>query len=107
MSSAVMPISAILALAAGTYAFRVAGPLLHDRLTLSPALQKLFTTAAVIMLLSLVISSTILDGGTFADWARPLGVAAAAALYFAKMPFPVIIIGAALTTAGLRALGVA
>lgn len=107
MSSAVMPITAILALAAGTFAFRAAGPLLHGRLSLSPALQRLFTVAAVIMLLSLVVSSALLDGDGFAGWARPLGVAAAGLLYLLKMPFPVIVIGAAATAAGLRALGVA
>ncbi|NBN64905.1 AzlD domain-containing protein [Microvirga tunisiensis] len=107
MSQTIMPLAAILTLAAGTYAFRVTGPLLRDRLTLSPALQTLFTTAAVVMLMSLVVSASMLDGDQFAGWARPLGVAVAAGLCLAKMPFPVIVIGAAVTTAGLRMLGIA
>lgn len=102
-----MPLGAILALAAGTYALRVAGPLLSDRVALPAGVRALLETAAVVILAALVAVATLFDGAAFAGWARPAGVALALALAVARAPFPVVALAAAGATAGLRALGVA
>ncbi|WP_061292781.1 AzlD domain-containing protein [Herbidospora cretacea] len=95
-----MPIAAIVALAAGTLAFRLAGPLLRGRVRLPPRLEALLSTAALVLLFALVVTSS--SGG----WARPAGVVVAGALALRRAPFPVIVIGAAATTALLRLIGV-
>ncbi|WP_186391609.1 MULTISPECIES: AzlD domain-containing protein [unclassified Pannonibacter] len=107
MTENLMPMAAILALAAGTFAFRATGPLLHGRLVLSGRMQQLFQAAAVVILVSLMASSALLDGAAFAGWARPAGVAAGLGFYLLRAPFPVIVIGAAAVTAALRASGIA
>jgi hypothetical protein len=82
--------TALLVLAAATYSLRVAGLVLRDRLRL-PAL---------------VTVSTLADGDAFAGWARPVGVLAGALAAWRRAPFVLVVLLAAGTTAGLRALGV-
>lgn len=100
-----MPLAAILALAAGTYAMRFAGPALAGRVRLPERVRELLETGAVVILAALVVTATVADGAVFAGWARPAGVAVAAALAVARAPFPAVVIAAAAVTAGLRALG--
>jgi uncharacterized membrane protein len=52
-----MPFLAIAALAAGTYAFRIAGPLTRNRLRIPDRLQHLLTVAAAILLTALAATS--------------------------------------------------
>ena len=66
-----MPLLAVVALAAMTYAFRIAGPLLRDRVTVPPAAQRLFTSAAAVLLVALAATSALATGHDFAGWARP------------------------------------
>jgi branched-subunit amino acid transport protein len=108
-----MTITAILVLAAGTYAFRLAGPLLRNRLAeadgaaeLPPRLGELLTTAATVLLVALVATSALTDGGEFAGVALPAGVLAGGLLAWRKVPFVVVVAVAAAVAAGLRALGV-
>jgi branched-subunit amino acid transport protein len=109
-----MTITAILVLAAGTYAFRLAGPLLRARLakahgdeaTLPPRLAELLSTAATVLLVALVATSALTDAGSFAGLALPAGVLAGGVLAWRKAPFVVVVVVAALVAAGLRALGV-
>ena len=108
-----MTITAILVLAAGTYAFRLAGPLLRNRLVkaggsaeLPPRLGEVLTTAATVLLVALVATSALTDGGSFAGIALPAGVLAGGVLAWRKAPFVVVVVAAALVAAGLRALGV-
>jgi branched-subunit amino acid transport protein len=98
--------TALLVLAAGTYGFRVVGPLLRHRVTVPPAVQQLLTDAATVLLVGLVASSALTEGHVFAGWARPAGVLVALALVLRRAPFPVVVIAAATTTAVLRLLGV-
>ncbi|NAS20299.1 AzlD domain-containing protein [Herbidospora sp. NEAU-GS84] len=95
-----MPIVAIVVLAAGTLAFRLAGPLFRDRVRIPPRLEDLLSLAALVLLFALVVTSS------FAGWARPAGVLVAGVLAVRKAPFPVIVIAAAATTAVLRLIGV-
>jgi branched-subunit amino acid transport protein len=102
-----MPLAAILVLAAGTYALRVVGPLSHHRFTPPPRLQQLLSDAAVVLLVALVVTSSVAAGQHPAGWARPVAVLVAAVLVWRRAPFPVVVVAAAATAAGLRLLGVA
>ncbi|WP_327682579.1 AzlD domain-containing protein [Kitasatospora sp. NBC_00458] len=101
-----MPLLAILLLAAGTYAFRVAGPLLGDRLTVSDRVRHLLGVAAAVLLVALAATGTLTQGHDFAGWARPAGVLVAGVLVLRRAPFPVVVVAAAATTALLRLCGV-
>jgi branched-subunit amino acid transport protein len=101
-----MPLLAILALAAGTYAFRLAGPLFQGRLRLPDRLERLLPAASAVLLVALVAVSALTDGQGFTGWARPAGVLVAGVLAVRRAPFPVVVIAAAVTTAVLRLLGV-
>jgi branched-subunit amino acid transport protein len=112
-----MTVNAILLLAAGTYAFRVAGLLLRGWLVrsraapdgevaLPPRVTELMTTAATVLLVALIATSSLTDGGGFAGVALPAGVLTAGVLAWRKVPFVFVVIVAAGVAAGLRALGV-
>lgn len=93
-------------LAAGTYAFRLAGPLLRGRFELSPRLERLMLLSTVVLLAALVASAAFTDGPSFAGWARPAGVLVGGVLAVRKAPFVVVVLAAAATAAFLRAVGV-
>jgi branched-subunit amino acid transport protein len=101
-----MPVAAIAALAAVTFAFRLAGPAFRSRVTLPPGAQKLMASAAAVLLLALAATSALTQGHGFAEWARPAGVAVAGVLAARRAPFPVVVIAAALVTALLRLAGI-
>ena len=109
-----MSLTAILVLAVGTYLFRLAGPLLRTRLAkahggeaaLPPRLDELLSTAATVLLVALLATSALTDGGRFAGFALPAGVLTGGLLAWRKAPFVVVVVAAALVAAGLRALGV-
>lgn len=96
----------LLALVIGTYALRIAGPALRTRVTISPRIDKVMTTAVAVIFVALVATSTLLVGKDFAGFALPAGVAVAAVLAWRRVPFVVIVLAAAATTAGLRWVGV-
>lgn len=98
-------ITALAMLAIGTYAFRLAGPLLRDRVELPAHLERLMGMATVVLLAALVATAALLDGQDFAGVARPAGVAVAGVLAWRKAPFVVIVLAAAGTAAVLRLLG--
>lgn len=100
-----MPVVAVLVLAAGTYAFRVAGPLAARRFDLE-RLRAPLAAAAVVLLLALAVTSAVAEGREFAGWARPAGVAVAGLLAWRRASFVVIVLAAAGVTATLRLLGV-
>ncbi|GIJ44466.1 branched-chain amino acid transporter [Virgisporangium aliadipatigenens] len=97
---------AIAALALGTYAMRLAGPLLRSRVTVPAAVERYLSLAAVALLAALVATAALLKGAEFAGWARPAGVLVGAVLAWRKLPFVVVVMAAAATTALLRLLGV-
>ena len=88
-------VPSILALAAGTYAFRVAGPYLRDRFTMPAHAEKVIAAAAAVMLTAVVATAALYDGDTFAGVARPAGVLVAGILAIRKVPFVVIVLAAA------------
>jgi branched-subunit amino acid transport protein len=97
---------AVLALAGGTYALRLAGLVLRGRLRLPPAVERLVDLGATALLVALVATAALLDGMAFAGWARPIGVAVGALAAWRRAPFVVVVLLAAGTAAGLRTLGV-
>ncbi|GHG81278.1 AzlD domain-containing protein [Comamonas sp. JC664] len=101
-----MTLLTILVLAAGTYAFRLAGPLLAQRLQVSARVQGLLALSATALLTALVATASLTAGGGFAGWARPSGVLAGALLAWRKLPFVVVVVSAAVVTALLRMNGI-
>lgn len=101
-----MTLTAVLILAAGSYALRSAGPLLGGRVSIPQRVQELMTTAATLLLSALVATAALTEDGGFSGWSRTAGVAVAAVLALRRAPFPVIVIGAAAPAAALRLLGV-
>jgi len=101
-----MPFLAIAALAAVTYTFRIAGPLLQDRVTVPAAAQQLFASAAAVLLVALAATSALTTGHDFAGWARPAGVLVAGVLAARRVPFPIVVLAAASVTALLRLAGI-
>ncbi|MFP2958842.1 AzlD domain-containing protein [Myxococcus sp. 1LA] len=101
-----MTLLPILVLAAGTYAFRLAGPLLSQRMQVSARVQGLLSLSAIALLTALVATATLTAGGGFAGWARPAGVLAGALMAWRKLPFVVVVVGAAVVTALLRMAGI-
>lgn len=99
-------VAVILALAVGTYAFRLVGPVLHGRVELPSRVQELLSAGAVVLLVALLATGALTEAGGFAGWARPAGVLAGGLLAWRRAPFAVVVLGAATTTALLRAAGV-
>ena len=97
---------ALLTLAAGTYLLRLTGIALPGRLRLPDRVDRHVDLGATALLVALVATATLLDGGAFAGWARPAGVAVGALAAWRRAPFVVVVLLAAGTAAGLRALGV-
>lgn len=100
-------VAMILALAVGTYAFRLVGPALHGRVELPARVRELLAAGAVVLLTALLATGALTEAGQFAGWARPLGVLAGGVLACRRAPFAVVVLGAAGTAAALRAAGVA
>ncbi|KAA2256140.1 AzlD domain-containing protein [Solihabitans fulvus] len=101
-----MTMVAVLALAAGTYGFRLAGPLLRKRLEIPERVRRLLSMAACVLLVALVATATFTQGHGFAGWSRPAGVLVGAVVAWRRLPFVVVVVAAAGTTACLRLLGV-
>ncbi|MCW6009559.1 AzlD domain-containing protein [Micromonospora sp. CPCC 205371] len=101
-----MLMAVILALAVGTYGFRLAGVVLRDRLDLPEPLRRLLPMAAAALLAALAGTAALTDSGAFAGVARPAGVAVGAILAWLKAPFIVVVVAAATTAALLRLLGI-
>ncbi|MER6532654.1 AzlD domain-containing protein [Streptomyces sp900105755] len=96
----------ILALAVGTYAFRLVGPALHGRVEIPARVRELASAGAVVLLVALLATGALTESGGFAGVARPAGVLAAGVLAWRRAPFAVVVLGAAAVTALLRAAGV-
>ncbi|WP_372343640.1 AzlD domain-containing protein [Streptomyces sp. KL116D] len=96
---------AVLVLAAGTYAFRLAGPVLQGRVELPARVQELLGQAATVLLVALLATGALTAGHGFAGWARPAGVLVGGVLAWRRAPFAVVVVGAAAVTALLRLAG--
>ncbi|AXK33441.1 AzlD domain-containing protein [Streptomyces armeniacus] len=99
-------LGAVAVLAAGTFTFRFAGPLLRARLHVTERAERLMTTSAVVLLVALVATTALSEGAESAGVARPAGVAMGGVLAWRRLPFVVVVLAAAATAALLRLLGV-
>ncbi|MEV5608113.1 AzlD domain-containing protein [Streptomyces sp. NPDC052225] len=96
---------AVLTLAVGTYAFRLAGPLLQGRVELPDRIRELLTAGATVLLVALLATGALTAGHGFAGWARPAGVVVGGVLAWRRAPFAVVVVGAAAVTGLLRLAG--
>lgn len=98
-------LTAILALAVGTYGIRLSGVLLHERLELPGPLQRLLPMGAAALLTAFAATAALMAGSEWAGLARPTGVLAGALLAYRRAPFVLVVLTAAATTALLRLAG--
>ncbi|WP_330182715.1 AzlD domain-containing protein [Nocardia sp. NBC_01503] len=99
-------IAGVCALAVGTFAFRFAGPALRSRVKISPRTVKLLEIASVVLLAALAVTTLMPSRSGEFGLALPAGVLVAAVLAWRRAPLLVVILTAAVLTAGLRMLGV-
>ncbi|MFI9414189.1 AzlD domain-containing protein [Nocardia gamkensis] len=97
----------IIALAAGTYAFRWAGPALRERVRIPARGVRMLEIGAVV-LLAAVVAVTTLPIGTTASlgFAMPAGVLVGGVLAWYQRPILLVMVAAAATAALLRSIGV-
>ena len=65
-----MTLVAILLFAGGTYALRLAGPVLYNRIDVSDRTRRWLTLPTVALLAALAATATLLSGGEFDSVAR-------------------------------------
>lgn len=102
MISTISIITGIALLAVGTYAMRISGILLNNKVEVSTRVKDLFSLFAIVILFSVAITTTLFDGEQLADLPKIMGVGVAGILTWKKKPFILIVLSAALVTAGLR-----
>ncbi|HXH34936.1 MAG TPA: AzlD domain-containing protein [Plantibacter sp.] len=107
MNQPMLILAGIVVLAVGTYAFRLAGPLLRTRAEVSERVEALLADAAIVLLMAVLTTTALSQDQQFAGFARVAGVLVAAVLAWRRAPFVVIVLAAAVTTALLRLAGVA
>ncbi|MBN4927123.1 AzlD domain-containing protein [Hoyosella rhizosphaerae] len=93
-----------LVLAAGTYAMRGIGPLLPERFVDSPKMRRTVENIAILLLVGVMATSTVVSDSGFAGWARFAGVVVGGILAWFRAPLLVVIVAAASVTAILRGL---
>lgn len=96
---------ALLTLAGGTYLIRLSGLLLRGRLRVPARVERYLDLGATALLVALVAVSTFTQDGGLAGPARPLGVAVGAVAAWLRVPFVLVVVLAAGTTALLRLVG--
>ena len=97
---------AVLALAAGTYLLKAAGPLALGSRSVPPPLQRSLMLVSVTLLAALVAISTFGEGQSLTLDARAAGLGVALIAVRLRAPFAVVVVLATATAAGLRALGI-
>lgn len=107
MSQSLLVLAGIVVLAVGTYAFRLAGPLLRTRAEVSERIEALLADAAIVLLMAVLTTTALTQDQQFAGFARVAGVLVAGVLAWRRAPFVVIVLAAAITTALLRLAGMA
>ena len=92
-------------LSAGTFGWRFSGRTLRSRIRFPARAQNLLEAAAVVLLTALVAVTALTTEHAFTGPARPSGVLVAGILAWRKVPFVLVVMAAAATTAVLRLLG--
>lgn len=94
----------IATLALGTVAFKTLGPLLAGGAQPPAALSRVIELLTPALLTSLVITSTLDDGGNLVFGYRTVGVLVGAALLLRRAPLLLALVVAAATAAAVQAL---
>ncbi len=98
---------AVLATAAGCYAFKLAGLTVPQRVLASPRVRRFAELVPVALLAALSVVQTVASGQAFdLDPARLAGLGAAVVALLLRAPFLLVIVAAAGTAAALRAAGI-
>jgi branched-subunit amino acid transport protein len=98
---------AVLATAAGCYAFKLAGLTVPQRVLASPRIRRFAELVPVALLAALSVVQTVASGQAFdLDPARLAGLGAAVVALLLRAPFLLVIVAAAGTAAALRAAGI-
>lgn len=98
---------AVLVSALGCYAWKYLGLSVPESVLDRPVVRASATALPVALLAALVAVQTLGDGPALVVDARVAGVAAGVLALLLRAPFLVVVAVAAVTAAGLRALGVA
>lgn len=98
---------AVLATAAGCYAFKLAGLTVPQRVLASPRVRRFAELVPVALLAALSVVQTATSGHAFSlDPARLAGLGAAVVALLLRAPFLLVIVAAVGTAAALRATGI-
>lgn len=97
--------AAILVLAGGAYAFKVLGLVVLGGRPVPARLQRCLGLLPAALLPALIAVQTVAGDRALVVDARAGGVAVAVVAAWRRAPFPLIVVGAAAATAGLRAVG--
>jgi branched-subunit amino acid transport protein len=92
----------VLALAAGAYAFKVAGLVIIGSRRLPPALERCLALVPAALISALVVMNTFSTGNELVLDARAAGVTAAAIAAWRRAPLIVVIVLGAVVTALVR-----
>ena len=95
----------VVALGAGTYLLKAAGPLLIGGKRLPPAVERLADLAPAALLAALVATSVATSASDLVVDARLAGLAVAGIALWRKLPFVLVVVLAALATAFARLVG--
>jgi branched-subunit amino acid transport protein len=99
---------AVLATAAGCYALKLAGLTVPQRVLANARVRRFAELVPVALLAALSAAQTVTSGHAFdLDPARLAGLGAAVVALLLRAPFLLVIVAAAGTAAGLRAVGIA
>lgn len=104
MSAAVLWATVLVASLA-SFALKLAGHLVPEHWLATDRVQRTSSLVTVALLVSLVVVQTFTDGQSLAVDARVPALAVAAVALAWRAPFVVVVVLAAATAAGLRALG--
>lgn len=95
----------LVVIAAGTYAFKAAGPLVLGARRLPTQLQVLVDLLPAALLAALALVSTVGDGRAISPDARIVGMLVAGVALWRRAPFVVVVVLAAAATAAARLIG--
>jgi Branched-chain amino acid transport protein (AzlD) len=95
----------VLAASLACFALKLAGHLIPEHWLATERVQRTSTLVTVALLVSLVVVQTFADGQSVVVDARVPALAVAALALALRPPFIVVVVLAAATAAGLRALG--
>lgn len=97
--------AAVLAGAVGCYLLKLAGLSLPPRVLEHPVAERVADLIPVALLAALVATQVLADGTELRLDARVAGLAFAVVALWRRAPFLVVVFGAAIVAAGVRALG--